>query len=135
MCGFSGFVEKPGLRSADETAAIVKRMADSLSHRGPDDEGLWVDARAACALGFRRLAIIDLSEAGHQPMVSASERSVIVFNGEVYNASELRSDLERLGLTFRGHSDTEVILEALERWGVHQAVPRFIGMFAIAFWD
>jgi asparagine synthase (glutamine-hydrolysing) len=110
-------------------------MTDRLVHRGPDDSGVWVDAEPGIALGFRRLAIVDLSPAGHQPMVSPDGRYVIVFNGEVYNFKELRKDLESRGHDFRSHSDTEVILQAVSEWGLEAAVKKFVGMFAFALWD
>jgi len=132
MCGIAGFVGSGG---EQELRAQVCRMADQLVHRGPDDSGVWVDAEAGLALGFRRLAIVDLSPAGHQPMISFNGRYVIVFNGEVYNFRELREELELLGHSFRGHSDTEVMLEAVSKWGLETAVKKFVGMFAFALWD
>jgi asparagine synthase (glutamine-hydrolysing) len=118
-----------------ELRARACRMAEQLVHRGPDDSGLWVDGEAGIALAFRRLAIVDLSPAGHQPMTSSDRRYVIVFNGEVYNFAELRVDLESRGRIFRGHCDTEIMLEAVSEWGLEAAVKKFVGMFAFALWD
>ena len=119
----------------EELLSAARRMASPLDHRGPDGRGAWADAGAGVAFGFRRLAVVDLSPSGHQPMRSASGRYTIVFNGEVYNHRYLRQELERDGSAFRGRSDTEVILAAFERWGVAPSVQRFVGMFAIAAWD
>jgi asparagine synthase (glutamine-hydrolysing) len=110
-------------------------MTHALTHRGPDDHGLWLDAAKGVALGHRRLSIVDLSQAGHQPMVSADGRFVIVYNGEVYNHQDARKELESLGVPFRGASDTEVILEACAAWSVERTLPRLNGMFAFALWD
>lgn len=134
MCGLTGFWTTP--RPAERLAEIACRMRDTLIHRGPDDAGVWVDEQAGLALAHRRLAIIDLSPAGHQPMVSASGRFVIVFNGEIYNHAALRESLSRQGtIRWRGHSDTETLLAAFERWGVEQTLRQVVGMFAIALWD
>ena len=135
MCGFVGFIGEPGALGADEMERLATRMAARLESRGPDDAGTWVSPAAGIALGSRRLAIIDLSAASRQPMVSASGRSVIAYNGEVYNFADIRRDLEAEGRRFRGGSDTEVVLEACEAWGTERAVSRFIGMFAFALWD
>lgn len=135
MCGITGFWDTSRQKSALEMQAIAQKMSDALLHRGPDDGGAWVDAAAGIALGHRRLAIVDLSPQGHQPMVSANGRYIIVFNGEIYNFLDLRRELERLGHRFRGSSDTEVMLAAFTEWGLQQAVQQFNGMFAFALWD
>src|SRR5690606_6902622 len=111
------------------------RMNRVLVHRGPDSGGVWVNASAGICLGHQRLSIVDLSHDGHQPMMSESRRYVIVFNGEIYNFRELRAQLENEGHSFRGTSDTEVMLAAIEQFGVEGAVQRFVGMFAFALWD
>ena len=134
MCGFAGLLSTAGF-TRDELTDHAQRMIGPIAHRGPDDSGVWVDEHAGIALGFRRLAILDLSPHGHQPMRSASGRFVITFNGEIYNYVALRRELETIGRRFHGQSDTEVMLAAFEEWGIYQAVRRFIGMFAIAIWD
>ena len=134
MCGITGFLTLT-TETELEMKLLIARMADQLAHRGPDDSGVWVDRLAGVAFGHRRLSILDLSPDGHQPMHSESGRYVIVFNGEIYNFDELRLTLERIGHEFRGHSDTEVILAAMEQWGVDGALPFFNGMFAFAVWD
>jgi asparagine synthase (glutamine-hydrolysing) len=134
MCGFAGLLSTAGF-TRDELVDHARRMIAPIAHRGPDDSGVWADEQAGIAFGFRRLAILDLSPHGHQPMRSPSGRFVIAFNGEVYNFGDLRHELESHGYGFLGHSDTEVILAAFEQWGIHEAVQRFVGMFAIAVWD
>ncbi len=136
MCGLTGFWQQGGC-SHDEAVAIVQRMTDTLVHRGPDDAGEWIDEVAGIALGHRRLSILDLSPAGHQPMLSASGRYVMAYNGEVYNHLELRQDLATQGAApaWRGHSDTETLLAAVDAWGIEETLQRCVGMFAIALWD
>jgi asparagine synthase (glutamine-hydrolysing) len=136
MCGIAGFLD-PVNRSSADLAALATRMSDCLSHRGPDDTGVWVDDRFGLALGHRRLSIIDLSSTGHQPMSSHDGRFVITFNGEVYNYQDIRRSLDTStgAPRWRGHSDTEVILEAVARWGVAPTLERMSGMFALALWD
>ncbi|HEV7571810.1 MAG TPA: asparagine synthase (glutamine-hydrolyzing) [Thermoanaerobaculia bacterium] len=133
MCGIAGIWRRRG-GNAGETA---QRMSSRLVHRGPDDAGVWHDPAAGIALGFRRLSIIDTSPAGHQPMQSASGRFTMVFNGEAYNYESIRRELIETGNapSWRGHSDTEVLLAAFEAWGLEAAVQRFVGMFAFALWD
>lgn len=135
MCGITGFLTRAG--APPDAATRVRSMTRTLEHRGPDSEGTWCDLPAGVALGHRRLAIVDLSPAGHQPMRSTSGRYIIVFNGEIYNFGDLRKELERAdpAIQFRGHSDTEVMLACFERWGVRSSLPRFNGMFAFAVWD
>src|SRR5574341_1303065 len=135
MCGITGFLNTTKSYTREELTSIVTAMSDMIRHRGPDDSGEWVDEGSGIALGFRRLAILDLSPTGHQPMLSANERYVMIFNGEVYNYSELRSELEAAGCEFRGTSDTEVMLAGILEWGLEKAVMRFNGMYAIALWD
>jgi len=135
MCGITGFLNISENIDRASFQSTIERMMEPLRHRGPDDSGEWVDARSGIALGFRRLAILDLSPAGHQPMLSADDRYVIVFNGEVYNFDQLRNQLASLGHTFRGHSDTEIMLASICQWGIQEAVQRFNGMFAFALWD
>jgi asparagine synthase (glutamine-hydrolysing) len=134
MCGIAGFVESPNASTPfrlEESAALVHRMCDAIRHRGPDDEGVWVDE--GVALGMRRLSIIDLST-GHQPIHNEDETVWIVFNGEIYNFGELRVELEALGHRFYTSSDTETIVHAYEQWG-RGAIARLRGMFGLAIWD
>ena len=137
MCGIAGFLEFSNCRAAGRAGleAAARAMADTIAHRGPDDSGVWADERWQVALGFRRLAIVDLSPGGRQPMESAGGRFVLVFNGEIYNHRELRSELAAVGVSFRGNSDTEVLLAAIEQWGLEPALAQCVGMFAFALWD
>lgn len=133
MCGLTGLINlQSGSTDFDH---ILERMNASLTHRGPDDQGLWIDTEKGIGLAHRRLSILDLSVEGHQPMRSADDRYIIAYNGEIYNFRELRSELEPLGHPFKGHSDTEVLLAAVVEWGIDKALTRFNGMFAIALWD
>lgn len=131
MCGFAGFLS---LQAAQWGEPILQRMADTMVRRGPDDAGYWLDVEAGIGLGHRRLAVVDVSQAGHQPMTSGSRRYVIAFNGEVYNHSGLRQQVGD-GVAWRGHSDTETLLAAFDVWGVDAALERCVGMFAFAVWD
>ena len=135
MCGIAGFLSRKSEFAADGFEEAVQRMAASLRHRGPDDGGAWVDRNAGIALGFRRLAILDISPRGHQPMFSADGRYGIVFNGEIYNFKELRTRLEGLGHKFLSGTDTEVILATAVQWGAGEVPRQLQGMFAYALWD
>lgn len=129
MCGVAGVVN---LNNESVSPLLLQSMTDAISHRGPDGEGHWIEGNVG--IGHRRLAIIDLSPAGHQPMLSADERFVLSYNGEIYNFREIRASLETLGHRFRSSSDSEVVLNALAEWGP-SAMAKFNGMFAFAFWD
>lgn len=135
MCGIAGLWDRRLSGSADALRADATAMTNSLAYRGPDAADLWVDPASGVALGHRRLSIIDLSPAGAQPMSSSCGRFVVTYNGEIYNADELRPELEAKGRRFRGHSDTEVIVEGAAVWGVVPTIKRLIGMFALALWD
>lgn len=132
MCGLTGFWKANNF-SVDSAKAIAEKMADRLTHRGPDDAGVWIDENCGITLAHRRLSILDLSPAGHQPMVSSSGRYVIVFNGEIYNHLEMRQELGNI--PWRGHSDTETLLAGFEAWGIEKTLKRTVGMFTIALWD
>jgi len=135
MCGIAGFLAPSPL--TPEAVRIAQAMGDRLQHRGPDGRGEWLDPEAGVALAHRRLAIVDLSAAGRQPMASADGRWIITFNGEIYNHLDLRDELQEGGRapTWRGHSDTETLLAAISTWGVEAAVRRTVGMFAFGLWD
>lgn len=135
MCGITGFINAKTNYTNEQLTDIIKTMTPALEHRGPDADGVWINSEIGVALGHRRLSIIDLSPEGNQPMVSSSGRYVVVFNGEVYNFLDLRRLLESSGCRFRGHSDTEVLLAAVESWGLAKALRCFEGMFAFALWD
>ena len=129
MCGIAGEFNFKGLVEPEN----IKRMTNAIIHRGPDDEGHYFEEHIG--LGHRRLAILDLTKTGHQPMWTGDDSLAIVFNGEVYNFREIRIDLEELGYRFKGESDTEVVINAIHCWGIEEALHRFIGMFAFALWD
>jgi len=133
MCGLAGFLCNN--YSFDNWDNILLKMGDSLSHRGPDDKGIWIEKRIGVGLSHRRLSIHDLSKSGHQPMFSSSSRYVVAYNGEIYNFQQLRLKLLKAGLSFQGNSDTEVLLAAIEKWGLVRSLRCFEGMFAIALFD
>ena len=135
MCGIAGFLTGASSGLAQELAEVTSAMDACLEHRGPDDHGVWTDEDCGVALVHRRLSILDLSSAGHQPMISADGRFVIIYNGEVYSHQPIAAELAAQGYKFHGHSDTEVILNSFAENGIEPTLKRMIGMFAIALWD
>ena len=135
MCGIAGLIDWRAATSTDALRAVGEAMNEALRHRGPDDGRIWVEAEKGVVLGQRRLAIIDLSPGGAQPMHSAEAGYVITFNGEIYNYRAIREELAADGRPMRSDSDTEVLLESCALWGIESAIERAIGMFAFALWD
>jgi asparagine synthase (glutamine-hydrolysing) len=135
MCGIAGYWERGNQVSLAAGQGVITAMTEAIVQRGPDSSGVWLDADAGIGLGHRRLAILDLSPEGAQPMLSTDQRYAMVFNGEIYNFAVLRAELIDRGYHFRGHSDTEVMLAAFTEWGLTAAVEKFVGMFAFALWD
>lgn len=133
MCGIVGFISPQRQDAAQQLVAVASTMSKTLQHRGPDDAGVWVDERFGVALAHRRLAVLDLSPAGSQPMACAAGRHIMVFNGEIYNHLDLRAKLG--DREWRGHSDTETLLAAVAAWGLETALRETVGMFALALWD
>jgi asparagine synthase (glutamine-hydrolysing) len=134
MCGISGIY---GDLQKDDLYSSVRKMSATLNHRGPDDSGIWIDKENSIALGHQRLSIVDLSSAGHQPMLSPCGKFVVVFNGEIYNHLQLRGELNnsKYRQSWKGHSDTETLVSAFSQWGIEKTLSRLVGMFAIAVWD
>ncbi|WP_026380734.1 asparagine synthase (glutamine-hydrolyzing) [Afifella pfennigii] len=135
MCGIAGLIDPSAAGEAGALERRARAMADAIAHRGPDGAGVWSEPDAGLALAHRRLAIIDLTEAGAQPMVSADGRYVLTYNGEIYNAEEMRADPALSGIAWRGHSDTEVMLESFARRGIEATLAELNGMYAFALWD
>lgn len=135
MCGIVGFFDGKTAFAAEERPDIARAMTEKIALRGPDHGDVWQDDNVPLVLGHRRLSIQDLSPQGHQPMTSGNGRYMVVYNGEIYNAPEIAADLSKKGISFKGHSDTEILLEAVSEWGLEKALNRFNGMFAFALWD
>ena len=135
MCGIAGSFGLMEHSSTSDAADELRSAVEAISHRGPDDAGEWADQRAGISLGHRRLSVVDLSDLGHQPMISRDGRFVLSYNGEIYNAPSIKSSLSQKGATFRGRSDTEVLVEAISAWGLHKTLKALDGMFALAVWD
>ena len=135
MCGIAGLYNTDNSKSRQERETLGIALERAIAHRGPDAEDIWHDSESSLTLLHRRLAIIDLSDAGRQPMISHSGRFVITYNGEIYNFQSLCKELFEAGVKFKSRSDTEVMLAAFEQWGVGQALHKLNGMFAIVLWD
>src|SRR5579862_7145247 len=135
MCGIAGLIDLSGAYTETDLLRSADAMAEQITHRGPDDRGVWADPRVGVALGHRRLAVLDLSPRGHQPMASRDGRHVLVYNGEIYNFRDLRRALEAEQCVFQGSSDTEVLVEGIARWGLFETLRRANGMFAMAVWE
>ncbi len=135
MCGIVGFLHLKGRPRQEFLRETAEAMSQAIRHRGPDSHGTWIDAEAGLAFGHRRLSIIDLSEAGAQPIASASGRYILIYNGEIFNFRDLKRELESQGQRFKGHSDTEVLLAGIDHWGIEETLRRANGMFAFALWD
>jgi len=133
MCGIAGIIDSQA--KPEDVANKIRRMTASLQHRGPDNEGFWYDQMTGMGLGHRRLSILDLSDQGRQPMISACGRFVIVLNGEIYNFRRIKEELVSLGYKFKSKTDTEVLLEAVAEWGFERALNKAAGMFAVALYD
>ena len=136
MCGICGFWSSSS-NSRYDFSSLTKEMTRKLSHRGPDDEGIWFNENVKIGLGHRRLSIVDLSDAGRQLMISPSGRYVLIFNGEIYNHKTIRAELSNLGYSYNwnGYSDTETLLVALEKFSLQTVLSKCVGMFAFALWD
>jgi asparagine synthase (glutamine-hydrolysing) len=133
MCGIAGIFSKN--KGQQFLVNEAKKMADSMAHRGPDESGIWYESDYSCVLSHRRLSILDLSKNGSQPMISKSNRFVICYNGEIYNTKELLKNYSSANLVIKGHSDTEIILELFEQYGLDTIIPKLIGMFAFSLFD
>ncbi|MDP1724374.1 MAG: asparagine synthase (glutamine-hydrolyzing) [Alphaproteobacteria bacterium] len=135
MCGIAGFIDFKKRLNEEHLRNITQLMINSIQHRGPDDEGIWVEPEKNIALGHRRLAILDLSPLGHQPYLSNDHNHILVYNGEIYNFKEIQHELRENNIAFKSQSDTEVLLKALIHWGIDKTLPKLNGMFAFAYYD
>ena len=135
MCGVTGFFDIRQGKTSYESKKIIENMTDVLKSRGPDDKGVWIDENSNICLGHRRLSIIELSSLGKQPMTSRNKRFVIIYNGEIYNFLDIKRELKEENIRFLGNSDTEVLIEAISKWGIKKTLSKISGMFAFVVWD